>query len=131
VPRPAEGEVLAIPDNSADPEAWAHALDEVYSLVVYDISLAEHSRYDVEPEMTKRLARLAVDEYRALLAAHGNRRRQIPTDIPSHLQFASEADRAEWRARMRREIEREPTWGEHIRRRYAARMGDLEASFGL
>lgn len=128
---PADGAVLEMPDNSADPQAWMHTLDEIYSLVAYQIAFAENSPYVITPGMAEELARRVVDDYRVLLATHGDRRRDLPSEIPGHLQFASEQDRKDWRARMRQEIEREPTWGMYLKRRYAGRIAELEEQFGL
>ena len=66
---------------------------------------------------------------RALLAAHGNRPREMPAETPPHLQFGSDQDRAEWRERIRLDIERDPTWGAHLERRYARRIAELEEMF--
>jgi hypothetical protein len=129
--RPAGGTALKFQDYTAAPAAWGHTFDEIYSLVAYDLMLSTHERYAVEPKTVKELARLVVDDYRALLAAHGETPRIVPEDIPGHLQFASDEDRAEWRERMRREIEREPTWGAYLERRYAKRIAELEITFGF
>jgi hypothetical protein len=126
---PEEGAILTIPDNTGDPDAWDHALGEIYSLVAYDMTF--DGRYAVEPETARTLARQVVDDYRALLATHGDRPREIPAEIAGHLQFASDQDRAEWQEQIRREIEREPTWGAHLERRYARRIAELEEMFGL
>lgn len=125
------GAILTIPDNTGDPDAWRHTLDEIYSLVAYDLALGDQERYAVEPDMVRKLARQVVDEYRTMMATHGETPRTIPENIPGHFQFASEEDRAEWREQMRLEIEREPTWGIHLLRHYASRIAELEEMFGL
>lgn len=128
---PAGGATIQVPDYAGDPVAWEHALGEVYSLVAKDMAFGGQRRYAVEPDMAKSFARLVIAEYRALLAAHGERRREVPAEVPGHLQFASQEDRAEWRERMQREIELEPTWGIYLEHRYTSRMADLEERFGL
>jgi hypothetical protein len=126
-----DGAVLTIPDNTGNPNAWDHALGEIYSLVAHDMAPGEHKRYKVAPDMARTLARMVGDDYHALLAAHGGKPRTIPEDIPGHFQFASEEDRAEWREQMRLEIEDEPTWGAYLERRYAKRIAELQEMFGL
>lgn len=127
---PDDGAVLTIPDNAADPDAWDHALEEIQNLVIHDMAFNGHERHEVAPETLGKLARLVTNDYRALLAAHGDTPRTIPDGIPGHLQFASEEDLAEWRAETRRAIEREPTWGAHLRRRHAGWIAELEKRFG-
>jgi hypothetical protein len=127
---PDDGAVLTIPDNTADPAAWDRALGEIHSLVAYDLVFGGHERYAVEPETVGTLVRQLVDDYRALLALHGGRQRLLPREIPGHLQFASDHDRAEWREQIRREIERDPTWGAYLKRRYAKTIPKLEEMFG-
>ena len=127
---PDDGAVLTIPDNTADPAAWDRALGEIHSLAAYDLVYGGYGRYAVEPETVGTLARQVVDDYRALLALHGGRRRELPKEIPTHLQYASDNDRAAWRERMRRDIERDPTWGAYLERRYARTMAKLEEMFG-
>jgi hypothetical protein len=129
--RPDDGAALTIPDYTAAPAAWDHTLGEIYSLVAYDIAFGHQEIYAVEPEKVRSLARLVVEDYRALLASHDSRPRAISGEIPGHLQFASEQDRAEWREQMRQEIESEPTWGAYLERRHARRIAELEERFGL
>lgn len=128
---PADGAVLSIPDNTDNPAAWDHALGEIHALATADMIFGTHEHRAVDPDTARTIARRIVDDYRALLAAHGDQPREIPEDIPGHLQFASEADHAEWREQMRREIEREPTWGVYLKRRYARSIAELEKEFGL
>lgn len=128
---PADGETIRVPDYTGDPAAWDHALGEIYSLVANDMTPNGHGRYAAEPGTARALARLVVDDYRAFLAAHGDRQREVSSDIPRHLQFASEEDRTEWQEQMRREVELEPTWGIYLERRYAMRIAKLENMFGL
>jgi len=128
---PADGETIRVPDYTGDPAAWDHALGEIYSLVANDMTSNGHGRYAVEPGTARALAHLVVDDYRAFLAAHGDRQRKVSRDIPRHLQFASEEDRAEWQEQMRRNVELEPTWGIYLERRYAMRIAELENRFGL
>jgi hypothetical protein len=128
---PADGEIIQVLDYTADPAAWDHALDEIYSLVANDMTSNRHRRYAVDSGTVRTFARLVVDDYRAFMATHGDRQREVSLDIPGHLQFASEEDRAEWLGQMRREAELEPTWGIYLERRYARRIADLENMFGL
>lgn len=128
---PADGAVLSVPDNTDNPAAWDHALGEINALVTAGMAFDGHERHAIEPGTARTFARLVANDYRALLEAHGETPRTIPEDIPGHLQFASEADRAEWREQMRREIEREPTWGVYLKRRYARSIAELEKEFGL
>lgn len=128
---PAEGETIRVPDHTGDPVAWDHAFGELYALVAHGLAPGGHRLYAVGPDMARALARVVVEDYHALLATHGERRREIPGEIPGHLQFASEEDQVEWRERMRREIELEPTWGIYLERRYASRIAELQDRFGL
>ena len=127
---PDGGAVLTIPDNTADPAAWDRALGEIHSLVAYDLVFGGLARYAVEPETVGTLAREMMDDYRAFLALHGRRQRELPKEIPRYLQYASDHDRAEWWEHVRREIEREPTWGVYLQRRYAKTIAKLEEMFG-
>ena len=129
--QPADGGIIGIPDHTGDPVAWDHALDEIYALVANDMTSNGHGRYAVEPATLRAFARAVVDDYRAFLATHGDRQREVFLDIPGHLQFASEEDRAEWQEQMRREVEQEPTWGAYLERRYASRIAELENMFAL
>ena len=61
---------------------------------------------------------------------HGSRRRAIPKKVPGHLQYASEQKQAAWREQVRGRIEREPTWGAYLERRYAREITRLEERFG-
>jgi len=127
---PDDGAVLTTADNTADPVAWDRALGEIHSLVAYDLVYGGHERYAVEPETVGTLVRRLVDDYRAFLALHGGRQRALPNEIPGHLQYASDHDRAEWWERMRREIDRYPTWGAYLKHRYAKTIPKLEEMFG-
>ncbi len=128
---PADGSIMRVPDHTSDPVAWDHTLEELYSLLAYDVGFGESEHYAVAPETAVALARTVVRDYRAFLRIHADTRRKIPEEIPGHFQFASDQDRAEWREQMRLEVEREPTWGAYLGRRYASRIAELEEMFGL
>jgi hypothetical protein len=127
---PDDGAVLTIPDNTADPAAWDRALGEIHSLVAYDLVYGGHERYAVAPETVGTLARQLVDDYRALLALHGDRQRELPKEMPPNLQYVSDHDRTEWWEHMRHDIERYPTWGAYLEHRYARTIAKLEEMFG-
>jgi hypothetical protein len=127
---PDDGAVLTIPDNTADPAAWDRALGEIHSLVAYDLVFGGHERFAVEHETVGTLARQVAADYRAFLALHGGRQRELPTEMPRHLQYASDHDRTEWWEHMRRDIARNPTWGAYLERRYAKTVAKLEEMFG-
>jgi len=128
--RPEDGAVLKVSDNTADPAAWDGALRAFYSLIAYDLVYARPARYAVAPETVATLVRLLAADYRALLAMHDGRRRAMPTEVPPHLRHAPEHDRAAWREQVRRQIEREPTWGAYLERMYAGHIAKLEAKVG-
>lgn len=128
---PTDGAIMQIPDHTRSPEAWDHALEELYSLLANDVGFGESERYAVAPETVAALGRTVVRDYRAFLRIHADTRREISKEIPGHFQFASEEDRDAWREQMRLEIEREPIWGAYLERRYASRIAELEEMFGL
>ena len=100
-------------------------------MLANDVGFGEGEHYAVAPETAVALTRAVVRDYRSFLRIHADTRREIPEEIPGHFQFASDQDRAEWREQMRLEIEREPTWGAYLGRRYASRIAELEEMFGL
>lgn len=125
-----DGATILVPDHARDPEGWDHTLNEIYSLLAYDMGFGESERYAVAPETVAALARAVVQEYHTLLQTHADVRRKM-LDSPGHLQFASEKDRDAWREQMRREIEKEPTWGIYLVHRYGGLIAELEEMFGL
>ncbi|MDH5557017.1 MAG: hypothetical protein OEZ03_06680 [Alphaproteobacteria bacterium] len=129
--RPASSETLTFPDYTHNPTAWNHALDEIHALAAYDMTLDKHDRYTMEPDTARRIAQLVADDFHALLATHGETPRTVPEGIPGHLQFASDADRAEWREQMRREIEINPTWRDYLKQHRARSIAALEIKYGL
>ena len=125
-----DGATILVPDHTRNPEAWDHTLNELYSLLAYDMGFGKSERYAVAPEMVAALARAVVQEYHTLLQTHADAHRKMP-DLPGHLQFASEKDHDAWGEQVRREIEKEPNWGAYLKRRYARRIAELEDMFGL
>lgn len=126
----ADGATVTMADNRSDPEAWEHSLGEIHGFVKRAAAIGPARQYWLDHGTTMKLARIVASEYRLLLEAHGDRPRQMPTEIPGHFQFASEADRAAWQEQVRQQIEREPSWRHYLERRYGQPVGEFEERFG-
>lgn len=127
----AGGRELVVADRTESPAAWERSLEELFSLVAYDLVYSALNGHELEIAASEAEMRELVDalggEYRSFLARHRETARELP---PRDAYFESlpAADRERLEARIRADLEREPLWGPYLERRWPDRLEQLDAA---
>lgn len=131
--RPLEGSLLGtvrrtfkVENFAEDPAQWEQSIEDLYALardLLY--SRKKSAPFITSDAVIQAFIDAVFHEYRALVAAHADTKRQIAILSDPYFKTLSSEDQEKILARQRADIARFPTWGPYLEYKWTRRLDDL------
>jgi hypothetical protein len=110
---------VRLDDVSADPARWQGTLMNLSS--VLSRLTSQEMRGERAPALLDDLIEAFGNEYRALIARHGETLRPLP-EMPEAVRSATDQEKTAWQAMVARDLAERPRWGDEFKRRFATEI---------